>query len=96
MDGKLNKGREFFVDKLQMPKEVVYDIPRIVLVGLDEITIEHHKGIITFGKDSLRINSKLGPIKVTGSNFEILFIGETTITISGKIKSIEYEGVKNA
>ncbi|MGL4774073.1 MAG: sporulation protein YqfC [Clostridium sp.] len=93
MEEKINKGKEFVADKLQMPREVIFDIPRIVITGNEEITIEHHKGIITFDKENIRVNSKLGPIKVSGKNFEILFIGSTSITVSGKFKAIEYEGV---
>ncbi|MDZ4941442.1 sporulation protein YqfC, partial [Clostridium perfringens] len=30
-------------------------------------------------------------INIEGENFEILYIGDSTITISGKFKSISYE-----
>lgn len=95
VEEKLNKGKEFVVDKLQIPREIVFDVPRIVVTGNSEITIENHKGIITFDKKTIKINSKLGPIKIVGENFEILFIGGSTITISGKFSGIEYEGGNN-
>lgn len=95
MEEKLNKGKDFVVERLQMPKEVVYDIPRIVITGNSEITIENHKGIITFDKTVVKINSKLGPIAIIGEGFEILFIAGSTITVSGKFKSVEYSGGAN-
>lgn len=95
MEDKLNKGREFVVDKLQIPREIVFDVPRVVVTGNTEITIENHKGIISFDKEIIKINSKLGPIKIVGEDFEILFIGGSTITVSGKFKGIEYDGGKN-
>ena len=92
MEGKLNKGREIIVEKFDLPKDVVLDIPKILIIGDREVTIENHKGIIAFERNIIKINSRFGPITINGENFEILYIGSSTTTISGKFKSIVYEG----
>lgn len=92
MEGKLNKGREIIVEKFDLPKDVVLDIPKILIIGDREVTIENHKGIIAFERNIIKINSRFGPITINGQNFEILYIGSSTTTISGKFKSIVYEG----
>lgn len=92
MEEKFNKGREVIADKLNLPTEVILDIPRILVTSNREITIENHKGIIAFDKDEIKVNSKIGAIKVQGREFEILYIGSSTITINGIFKSIVYEG----
>ncbi|MGG7176521.1 sporulation protein YqfC [Clostridium paraputrificum] len=92
MEEKLNKGREVIADKLNLPVDVVLDIPRIIVTGDREITIENHKGIIAFDKDEIKVNSRVGAIKIEGAGFEILYIGGSTITISGVFKRIIYEG----
>ncbi len=43
-------------------------------------------------KKSSEINSGSGLISIYGKDFEILFMGGSTITLGGKFKSIEYEG----
>ena len=48
MEEKLNKGREILVDKFDLPAEIVMDIPKIIITGNKEITIENHKGISSF------------------------------------------------
>lgn len=83
--------KEEITDKLNLPKEIILDVPKVIMIGKSEITIENHKGILSFDNNIVRINSKLGPIKIEGSNFEILYIGSSTITISGKIKTMFYE-----
>lgn len=94
MRENLKKGREFVADNipLPIPREIVLDIPKITIIGYEEITVENHKGIMTFDKEKVTINSKLGLINIFGENFEILFIGSYSLTLSGKFKSIEYEG----
>lgn len=92
MEEKINKSREKVAKKFDLPKDVILDIPKITIIGDEEITIENHKGIIMFERDIIKINSRFGAISIKGENFEILYIGSSTTTISGKFKSIVYEG----
>jgi len=39
----------------------------------------------------VKINSRIGSIVIKGEEFEILFIAETSITISGVFNGISYE-----
>ena len=92
MENKINKTKEELARRLNFPKEIIMDLPRITIIGDNEIDIENHKGIILFEEYEVKINSKVGLIIIKGSRFEILFIGGTTISISGIFKSITYEG----
>lgn len=91
MQGKMEKSREILVEKLDLPKDVMLNLPKITIIGNDEITIENHKGIILFDRNIIKINTKVKIIDIEGEDFEILYIGDSTITISGKFKSISYE-----
>jgi len=92
MEYKINSAKEVLARKLNFPKEIIMDLPRITVTGDNEIDIENHKGIMLFEEYEVKINSKVGYIVIKGSGFEILFIGGTTISISGNFKSITYEG----
>ena len=91
MQGKMEKSREILVEKLELPKDVILNLPKITIIGDEEITIENHKGIILFERNIIKINTKVKVIDIEGENFEILYIGDSTITISGKFISISYE-----
>ena len=54
MEGKFKKGKEVLVEKLELPKDVILDIPKIIVMGRNEITIENHKGIQIFEKNKKR------------------------------------------
>lgn len=92
MKNPMEKGKEI-IDNLELPSEAILDIPKITVLGYREITIENHKGILAFNKNLVRVNTKLGPIKIEGMSFEIEYIGAHTLTISGKFNVIMYEGV---
>ncbi len=91
MQGKIERSREIIAEKLDLPKDIVLNVPKITIIGNDEITIENHKGIVLFDRNSIKVNTKVKVINIEGENFEILYIGDSTITISGKFKSISYE-----
>ena len=59
MEGKFKKGKEVLVEKLELPKDVILDIPKIIVMGRNEITIENHKGIQIFEKNKIKINTNI-------------------------------------
>ncbi|NLM35943.1 MAG: sporulation protein YqfC [Clostridiales bacterium] len=91
MEDKINKAKESLANQLDLPRDVMLNIPKISVTGNNEITIENHKGIVFFGDKEVKINSNVGLISILGEEFEILFLGGSTITISGKFKTINYE-----
>lgn len=44
MKNKLIRGKEFLAEKLDIPIDVMIDIPKIILLGKEELTIEIIKG----------------------------------------------------
>lgn len=91
MQEKFEKRRDVIAEKFDLPKDVVLNLPKITIIGNNEITIENHKGIILFERDIIKVNTKVKVINIEGENFEILYIGDSTITISGRFKSVSYE-----
>ena len=91
MKNKLFRGKEFIAEKLDIPIDVVLDIPKIIITGKEEITIENHKGIVAFSENEIKVSSKKGIIKIQGNNFEIFYMGSNSLTINGEIRAIFYE-----
>ncbi|MGM9979234.1 MAG: sporulation protein YqfC [Clostridium sp.] len=92
MKNKLFRGKEFIAEKLDMSIDAMIDIPKIIITGKEEITIENHKGIVAFSEDEIKVSSKKGIIKIQGNNFEIFYMGSNSLTINGEIRAISYEG----
>jgi sporulation protein YqfC len=92
VEDKLYRTKQNIADKLDLPRDIILNMPKITVTGDNEITIENHRGVVLFGENQVKINSGVGLISIFGSGFEILFMGGSTITIGGKFKSIAYEG----
>lgn len=92
MEDKLYNTKQNIADKLDLPRDIILNMPQIKVTGDNEIIIENHKGVVLFNEDQVKINSGVGLISIYGRGFEVLFMGGSTITIGGKFKSIVYEG----
>ena len=76
-------------DALELPLDVALDLPKIVLIGDLKINITNHKGIIEYTNELIRINSKIGMIKITGKSLEIKNVLIEEITVNGEIEKVE-------
>jgi sporulation protein YqfC len=75
---------------LELPKDIVLDLPKITMIGNLQIYIENHKGIIEYSKERIRINTRRGVIRIIGKNMYIRTIITEEIIIVGEIETIEF------
>lgn len=78
-------------DALDLPQDIILNLPRVTVSGDIAVFIENHKGIVEYTKDKVRINTTIGSIAVNGENLLIKSLIADEITVEGKIKSIEFE-----
>ena len=95
-DGKADDIRkktikEKFTELLELPKELVLDIPRITIVGKGDMMIENYKGVIEYGSGRVRISTGTGVVKISGAGLVIKEITSEDIIISGGIHSLEFD-----
>ena len=81
--------KEKIADNIEIPKEIVLDLPRVTLIGDMDIYIENVKGVIEYTDKFVRLNSSIGIISLSGCDFKIIDITTEDMCIQGKIKSIE-------
>jgi sporulation protein YqfC len=92
VENKLYRTKESIAEKFDLPRDIVLNLPKITIISDNEITIENHKGVVLFEDREVKINSNVGLISIVGKEFEILFMGGSTLTLSGRFKSVVYEG----
>lgn len=85
-----HKIREKLSDTFELPKDIVLDVSKIVIIGTGQITVENHKGLIEYSEELIRINTGSGIMKLCGRNLIIKNIIQEEITITGEITNIEF------
>ncbi|BDG36833.1 sporulation protein YqfC [Parageobacillus sp. VR-IP] len=84
------KMKRWITDKLELPADIVMDLPRITMVGQIHIYIENHRGLLTFSDKELRLLLKQGQLLVRGEKFVIKTILPEEILLEGKINQVIY------
>ncbi|ALS27298.1 sporulation protein YqfC [Paenibacillus cisolokensis] len=82
------KLRKWTADVLEMPQDVVYDLPRFTMIGDRQLYIENHRGVIYFSSDRLRLALSKGEVEVTGKDLVIRTIWTDEVFIEGVISQI--------
>ncbi|WMM23501.1 sporulation protein YqfC [Tissierella sp. MB52-C2] len=79
-------------EALELPIDIMMDLPRLTVIGNVEASLLNHKGIIEYTTETIRINTKSGIFKITGEELEIKTIISEEIIITGNIENIEIVG----
>ena len=90
MGERIDQLKTDISEALELPKEIMLDLPKISMVGNLQINIENHKGIIEYTPTQIRISSNAGMLKIKGSHLYIKVIIKEEIVITGDIQSFEF------
>ncbi len=75
---------------MELPADVLMDLPRITLVGQIHIYIENHKGLLAFSDTEIRVLLKQGQMLVRGEGLVIKVILPEELVLEGKINQVLY------
>lgn len=82
--------KERMTELLELPKEVVLDIPKLTMLGNKNLIIENYKGIVEYDSERIRVNTGIGIIKLTGAGLVIKEITSEDIMVDGMIETMEF------
>ncbi len=87
---KKESGRERIADALDVPLDVVCDLPRIEIIGTSRASIENFRGILDYDESCIKVNTTAGIVKISGDDIFIESITDDGIMIKGTIRNAEF------
>ncbi len=81
---------ERIAEALDLPKDIVLNLPKLIFTGNRELFIENYQGIVEYSDTVIRLNTSECLLKVTGRGLGIKNIATEEITLCGEIKSLEF------
>ena len=82
--------RNWMAKKMDLPQDVMMDLPRITMIGQIHVYIENHRGLLVFTDKELRLLLKQGQLLIKGKSFVIKTILPEEILLEGKIDQVIY------
>ncbi len=82
--------KERVTEVLELPKEIVLNMPKLTMLGNGDLIVENYKGILEYDEGVIRLNTTSGIIRVTGADIYIKEITMESIMIFGNIQALEF------
>lgn len=89
--GKARTGKNKIGKILEMPKEVYTNLPKLTVIGFEEMVIENYKSILEYEEFFVRVNTHMGVLSINGFNLNLEKMTNDDIKITGTIESIDLE-----
>ncbi len=90
MDSKRETLSKVMADFLEIPADIVLDLPKLTITGRNQMYLENHKGIIEYSATRMRINLTRGFLEINGENLEIQALMPDEMRIIGEIIMVKY------
>ena len=66
-------------------------VPRtlVEILGKQRVLVEHHKGILRYGTEEIRIGTSYGYLRIIGSELRLCCMSREQLFVSGVIHSVD-------
>ena len=95
----MNRRENLFMkmtETLDLPPELIAQVPRVTLEGNELLHVENHGGILDYQTHCIRVRTALGVLMIGGSGLCIRIMDRTKILIGGRIACVEYQETDHA
>ncbi len=86
--GKDRRWLDFLADQADLPGEAGLGQPLVELAGDRRVLIEHHLGVIQYGRECICVKVKYGAVSVEGCALELARMSREQLIICGRIDRI--------
>lgn len=77
-------------DFFEIPKDLVLDLPKITIIGRNELYLENHRGVIEYNLNRLRINLVRGFLEIEGKDLVIKALLSEEMSVVGEFYAIRF------
>ncbi len=86
----INSIKKYLTESIELPNEIVLDVPLINILGKSKILIENFKNIAQYSNEIIKINTSCGVFKITGKNLFLKELNKNKILIKGALTKFEF------
>ena len=72
-----------------LPADGLAGLPRVELIGKQELRMEGHRGILAYGPEEIHISGGKLVLRVKGEGLELRAMNPTELFITGEISAVE-------
>jgi sporulation protein YqfC len=73
---------------IELPCEPIPGVPLVEIIGNTRVLIEGHKGVVGYNENEIRIQTRMGCVRVLGNGMTLAQITKHRLVITGTISGI--------
>lgn len=78
-------------DAMDLPPEAVADGLRVTVSGRSRVMVEHHRGLLGYGRETVEVSGGRTRLRILGSELTLRAMDRETLIVTGRIAAVEYE-----
>ncbi|GGI11084.1 sporulation protein YqfC [Gottfriedia solisilvae] len=82
--------KNWMSSKMDLPPDVLLELPRITMLGQLHIYIENHRGLLVYSDKELRLLMKQGQLLIKGKDFVLKTMLPEEILLEGEIEHVYF------
>lgn len=82
---------QFWMDRLDLPDETSLADSLVEIAGHRRVLIEHHRGVVQYGRQQICVKVKFGTVSIFGQGLELTRMSAEQLIISGCIECVKLE-----
>lgn len=82
--------RKNMTEALELPKEIMLNLPLVSFIGREEVSIENYKGILEYGEETVRVSTATGILRLTGRGLCIKQLSAECLVVTGRVEKMEF------
>lgn len=82
---------EALAEAFELPADALLGAARVTVTAGKDAVIENHRGILSYGEESIVIRLQRGKLAINGSALRLAAMTADRIFITGRIQSMEWE-----
>ena len=80
------------IQQFHQRENVLSSLPIVELAGQRRLLIENHQGVLSYGRNEIKIKVGYGSIIVAGSELQLMEMSRVKLAICGKIDGLQILG----
>ena len=82
--------RKQMTEALELPKEIMLNLPLISFIGREEVAIENYKGILEYSEETVRVGTAAGILELNGRSLCLKQLSAECMVVTGQVESMRF------
>ena len=82
--------RKNMTEAMELPKEIMLNLPLVTLVGQEEVTIENYRGILEYSEETVRVGTAAGILQLRGKKLCLKQLSADCMVVTGRVEKLDF------